>query len=101
MGHRANHANFLSKKVTTEVDGKQVPYSVTGNESVCSSCVEFFNIIEVNSRKLVRSCPGAVTFGGAKRDIYYDIKPVTKNAADQEPEAAVESHDGPRRQDPF
>jgi len=23
----------------------------------------------------VRSCPGAVTFGGAKRDIYYDIKP--------------------------
>jgi hypothetical protein len=30
---------------------------------------EFFNIIEVNSRKLVRSCPGAVTFGGAKRDI--------------------------------
>ena len=75
LGHRANHANFLSKKVTTEVDGEQVAYSVTGNESVCSSCVEFFNVIEVDSRKLVRSCPGAVTFGGAKRDIYYDIKP--------------------------
>jgi len=75
LGHRANHANFLSKKVTTELDGEQVPYSVTGNEGVCSSCVEFFNVIEVDSRKLVRSCPGAVTFGGAKRDIYYDIKP--------------------------
>jgi hypothetical protein len=76
LGHRANHANFLSKKVTTEVDGEQVAYSVTGNESVCSSCVEFFNVIEVDSRKLVRSCPGAVTFGGAKRDVYYDIKPL-------------------------
>jgi hypothetical protein len=75
LGHRANHANFLSKKVTTDLDGEQVPYSVTGNEGVCSSCVEFFNVIEVDSRKLVRSCPGAVTFGGAKRDIYYDIKP--------------------------
>ena len=75
LGHRANHANFLSKKVTTELDGEQVPYSVTGNEGVCSSCVEFFNVIEVDSRKLVRACPGAVTFGGAKRDIYYDIKP--------------------------
>jgi len=32
-------------------------------------------MIEVDSRKLVRACPGAVTFGGAKRDIYYDIKP--------------------------
>ena len=75
LGNRANHANFLSKQVTTEVDGEQVAYSVTGNESVCSSCVEFFNVIEVDSRKLVRSCPGSVTFGGAKRDIYYDIRP--------------------------
>jgi hypothetical protein len=81
LGHRANHANFLSKKVTTEVDGEQVAYSVTGNESVCSSCVEFFNIIETDSRKLVRSCPGAVTFGGAKRDIYYDIKPLKVRAS--------------------
>jgi hypothetical protein len=75
LGNRANHANFLSKQVTTDVEGEQVAYSVTNNEGVCSSCVEFFNVIEVDSRKLVRSCPGAVTFGGAKRDIYYDIKP--------------------------
>jgi len=76
LGHRANHANFLSKTVTTELDGEQVPYSVTENDGVCSSCVEFFNVIDTGSRKLVRSCPGAVTFGGAERDIYYDIKPI-------------------------
>jgi hypothetical protein len=76
LGHRANHANFLSKKVTTELDGEAVPYSVTENDGVCSSCVEFFNVIDADSRKLVRSCPGAVTFGGAKRDIYYDVKPI-------------------------
>jgi len=79
LGHRANHANFLSKKVTTELDGEQVPYSVTGNDGVCSSCVEFFNVIEVDSRKLVRACPGSVTFGGAKRDVYYDIKPLAQS----------------------
>ena len=78
LGNRANHANFLSKQVTTDVEGEQVAYSVTNNEGVCSSCVEFFNVIEIDSRKLVRSCPGAVTFGGAKRDIYYDIKPLKK-----------------------
>ncbi len=78
LGNLANHANFLSKQVTTDVEGEQVAYSVTNNEGVCSSCVEFFNIVEMDSRKLVRSCPGAVTFGGAKRDIYYDIKPLKK-----------------------
>ena len=75
LGHRANHANFLAKSVTTEVDGEAIPYSVTENDGVCSSCVEFFNVIDGESRKLVRSCPDAVTFGGAKRDIFYDIKP--------------------------
>jgi len=84
LGHRANHANFLSKKVTTELDGEQVPYSVTGNDGVCSSCVEFFNVIEVDSRKLVRACPGSVTFGGAKRDVYYDIKPLAQPPRVQE-----------------
>ena len=77
LGHRANHANFLSRHVTTEVDGEQVPYSVTDNAGVCSSCVEFFNVVEPTSRKLVRACPGAVTFGGAQREVYYDIKPLS------------------------
>lgn len=84
LGHRANHANFLAKKFTTEWDGAQVPYSVTGNDGVCSSCVEFFNIIDVDSRKLVRACGGSVTLGGAERDIYYDIKPVAKPSQTRE-----------------
>ncbi len=75
LGHRANHANFISRTFTTELDGEDVPYTVTENESVCSSCAEFFNVLESRSRKLVRSCPGAVIFGGSKRDIYYDVNP--------------------------
>lgn len=76
LHQKANHANFISRKVTTEIDGEQVPYSVTDNAGVCSSCAEFFNVVGSSSRKLVRACPGAVTFGGAQRTIYYDIKPV-------------------------
>jgi len=76
LHQRVNHANFLSRQVTTELDGEQVPYSVSENAGVCSSCVEFFNVVESSSRKLVRSCPGAVIFGGSQRDTYYDIKPL-------------------------
>ncbi|MDH4228613.1 MAG: hypothetical protein OEW11_02565 [Nitrospirota bacterium] len=76
LAQRANHANFLSRKVTTKLDGEEVPYSVTGNAGVCSSCVEFFNVVETDSRKLVAACPGAVTFGGAARNTYYDVRPV-------------------------
>jgi hypothetical protein len=75
LGHRANHANFLTRRFTTEVEGERVPYSVTENASVCSSCVEMFNLIERDSRKLVRACPGSVIFAGAPRDTYLDVKP--------------------------
>lgn len=78
LSHRANHANFLSKTFTTEVEGEQVPYSLTGNVGVCSSCVEFFNVSAPDSRKLVAACPGAVVFGGAARDTWYDVKPTGK-----------------------
>jgi hypothetical protein len=77
LGHRANHANFLAKRFTTEMDGDEVPYTLTENSGVCSSCVEFFNITNQKQRKLVRACPGSITFGGAKRDVYLDVKPVT------------------------
>lgn len=75
--HKANHANYLSQHYTTELDGEQVPYSVADNAGICSSCVEFFNVMENRGRKLVRACPGSVTFGGAKAKVYYDVKPVT------------------------
>lgn len=75
LHQRSNHANFLTRQYTTEIDNQQVPYSVTDNDGVCSSCVEFFNVLENNARKLVRACPGAITFGGVKRTVYYDVKP--------------------------
>jgi hypothetical protein len=78
LNHRANHANFVSGQITTEIDGEKVPYSVTDNAGICSSCVEFFNIVKKDQRKLVRACPGAITFGGAKKDIFLDINPVNK-----------------------
>lgn len=78
LHQRANHANFLSRKVTTQIDGEAVPYSVSENAGVCSSCAEFFNVIEGSAGKLARSCPGAVIFGGAQRDVYYDIKPLSQ-----------------------
>ena len=77
LGHRANHANFLSKHFTTKIDGEDVAYSVTENAGVCSSCVEFFNITNADQRKLVRACPGAITFGGAPKDSFLDIQPIS------------------------
>jgi hypothetical protein len=65
--HRANHANFLTHRYTTDVDGESIPYSVTNNDGVCSSCVEFFNIIDQDSRKIVCACPGAVYFSSVER----------------------------------
>ena len=76
LHQRSNHANFLSRKVTTQFDGEEVPYSVTEIAGVCSSCAEFFNVVEPSARKLVRSCPGAVAFGKVQRAVYYDIKPL-------------------------
>lgn len=76
VNHRANHANFLSHQFTTEIDGNEVAYSVTNNDGVCSSCVEFFNIIDSQNRKLVRACPGSITFARLEKNLYYDIKPI-------------------------
>lgn len=76
LSHRANHANFIARHFTTKLEGEDVPYSVSQNAGVCSSCAEFFNVVEDESRKLVRACPGSVIFGGAARDVYLDIKPV-------------------------
>jgi hypothetical protein len=75
LSHRANHANFLAKRITTVIDDDEVPYSVTDNAGICSSCVEFFNIASPDTRKLVRACPGAVSFGGAQPDVFIDVKP--------------------------
>jgi hypothetical protein len=80
IGHRANHANFLARHHVTEIDGEEVPFSVTGSERVCSSCAEVFNVVADDSRKLVNACPGAVTFGGADADTWVDVKPTGRLA---------------------
>ena len=82
LHQRANHANFVSSAVTTVIDGESVPYSVTENAGVCSSCAEFFNVIKPGQRKLVRSCPGAIVFGGTNRDDYYDVIPQPSSSTD-------------------
>ena len=74
--HRANHANFLTHQYTTDIDGESIPYSVTSNDGVCSSCVEFFNVIDQDSRKLVCACPGSVYFSSVEAKKYYDVQPV-------------------------
>lgn len=84
LSHKANHANFLARHFTTRIDGEDVAYSVSDNAGVCSSCVETFNIIDPDARKLVRACPGAVTFGGARRDIYIDVRPIKRPGTSQE-----------------
>ncbi len=81
LSHKANHANFVSKKYTTKMDNEDVAYSLTENSGVCSSCVEFFNVVTPESRKLVRSCPGSIVFGGAPRNSYIDVK-VEKKSED-------------------
>ena len=75
LEQRSNHANFLARRFTTRIDGEDVPYSITENGGVCSSCAEFFNVVEEDSRKLVRACPGSVMFGGAPRHVYLDVLP--------------------------
>lgn len=76
LTHRANHANFVAERFTTQIDGEAVPHSISGVEGVCSSCVEFFNITNTARRKLVRACPGSVVFGSAPRDKFMDVRPL-------------------------
>ena len=37
VGHKANHANFLAKHFTAEIDGEEVAYSLTNWPEVSSS----------------------------------------------------------------
>ncbi len=76
LTHKANHANFLCNYFTTEIEGVEVPYSISDNAGICSSCVEFFNVMSKDNGKLVLACPGSIMAGGLKREVYYYVKPV-------------------------
>ena len=83
LGHRANHANFLTRRFSTQRGAERVAYSVTDNASVCSSCVQFFNLMTPDERKLVRACPGSVAFASVERDVYYDVQVSAPPRTDQ------------------
>ncbi len=75
MAHSANHANFLAPRFFINLNGSAVPYSISDSIHVCSSCLEFFNILgEEWPVKYVVPCIGAVQFAHLPRDQYFEVR---------------------------
>ena len=73
--HSANHANFLDPKFFINPNGTMVPYSIADSIHVCSSCLEFFNILGSQwPVKYVVPCIGAVQFAHLSMDHYFEVK---------------------------
>jgi hypothetical protein len=73
--HSANHANFLDPKFFVNLNGTMVPYSIADSIHVCSSCLEFFNILGSQwPIKYVVPCIGAVQFAHLSTDHYFEVK---------------------------
>ena len=73
--HSANHANFIDTRYFVTLNGLLVPYSISGSIHVCSSCVEFFNILgEKWPVKYVVPCIGAVQFAHLPIDQYFEVR---------------------------
>jgi len=73
--HSANHANFLDPKFFINLNGIVVPYSLAGSLHVCSSCLEFFNILGYQwVFKYVTPCIGAVQFARLPMDEYFRVE---------------------------
>jgi len=74
MGHSANHANFIDPKFFNDLDGSKIPYSIANSTHVCSSCLEFFNILGSQwPVKYVVPCIGAVQFAKLPIDHYFKV----------------------------
>lgn len=74
MSHSANHANFVDPKFFINMDGIKVPYSIADSLHVCSSCLEFFNILGNQwPVKYVVPCIGAVQFAHLPMDQYFEV----------------------------
>ncbi len=72
--HSANHANFLKPKFFVKLDGATVPYSIADSLHVCSSCLEFFNILGGQWKvKYVTPCIGAVMFARLPANRYFEV----------------------------
>ena len=72
--HCANHANFIEPVYFIEEQDGPVPFSINRSSYICSTCLEFFNIIGHRfKKKLVVPCPGAVLFAGMAPNRYYEV----------------------------
>jgi hypothetical protein len=83
MSHSANHSNFLDPKFFIKLDGLIVPYSIADSLHVCSSCLEFFNVL--GSEWLVKyvvPCIGAVLFGRLPIDRYFKVNVINGKDAE-------------------
>jgi hypothetical protein len=75
LSHSANHANFLDPKFFVNLNGTMAPYSIADSIYVCSSCLEFFNILGSQwPTKYVVPCIGAVQFAHLSMDHYFEVK---------------------------
>ena len=73
--HSANHANFLEPRGFVTENGVRVPYSIADSIHVCSSCLEFFNILgEQWPLKYVVPCIGAVQFAHLPLNRYFEVR---------------------------
>jgi hypothetical protein len=74
VGHCANHANFIEPAYQVPEGGRPVPYSLGKTRTVCSACLEFYNIIGASfKKKYVVPCPGAVLCAGLVPNHYYEV----------------------------
>jgi len=75
LGHSANHANFIEPKFFITVNGSRAPYSIADSIHICSSCLEFFNILgDQWLVKYIVPCIGAVQFAHLSRDQYLRVE---------------------------
>jgi hypothetical protein len=77
--HSANHSNFIDPKFFVTQNGGISPYSIADSLRVCSSCMEFFNIL--GSQWLIKyvvPCIGTVLFAHLPMDQYFEVKTLEK-----------------------
>lgn len=75
LSHSANHANFLDPRYFVITNGGKAPYSVADSLHICSSCLEFFNILGSQwPVKYVAPCIGAVLFAHLPMDQYFKVE---------------------------
>ncbi len=75
LRHSANHANFVDPKFFMTKDGVKAPYSISDSIHVCSSCLEFFDILGSQwPVKYVMACIGAVQFAHLPANHYLKVE---------------------------